>query len=458
MSRRKWCSRPSGARRALLPLVLAPLALFAGSSETPPARGAGADAALRDALRSNHVARVVVSLRAPRIPVTSLSRHVTEIRRTQDGVLAGLDPRDFRPTHRWAAISALAGEVTESGLARLLADPDVDQVDLDVSGTAGVAESVPMIRADDVHDLGFTGRGVLVAVLDTGIDTDHPDLKNNLADQQCFCTAASGAGCCPNGAAQQSGAGAAEDDHGHGTNVAGIIAGQGRVAHKGVAPDAKIVAIKVLDRTGAFSSTAQVLSGFDYLLTARPDVKVVNMSLGTSVLFPGTCDGATSFTTAFAQAINSLRARGTTVFASSLNNGSSSQIGLPACIANAIAVGAVYDANVGTISFGCTDGTTKADQVCCFSNSSAAVDLLAPGAAITAAGRGGGVSTFLGTSQASPHAAGAAALLLEAKPSLTPDQIQAALRNTGVPIADPKSGLAVPRIDVRAALDAARAF
>jgi subtilisin family serine protease len=227
------------------------------------------------------------------VPVTSLSRHVTEIRRTQDGVLAGLDPRDFRPTHRWAAISALAGEVTEGGLARLLADPDVDQVDLDVSGTAGAAESVPMIRADDVHDLGFTGRGVLVAVLDTGIDTDHPDLKNSLADQQCFCAAASGAGCCPNGTAKQSGAGAAEDDHGHGTNVTGIAVAAGAKRH-----GARRGIVVSRSRRGGFSSTAQV-SRFDYLLTTRPDAKVVNMSPAHRSSKRAT---APAFATALAQA------------------------------------------------------------------------------------------------------------------------------------------------------------
>ena len=216
--------------------------------------------------------------------------------------------------------------------------------------------------------------------------------------------------------------------------------------------------LKVLDGSGAFSSTAQIVSGFDYILTSRPDVKVVNMSLGTSILFSGPCDNDQSFTMAFAQAINNLKARGTVTFASSLNNGSPSQIGLPACVQAAIAVGAVYDANIGTVSFGCTDSTTAADRVACFSNSNAVVDLLAPGAAITAAGRGGGTSTFLGTSQACTHAAGAAALLLSSKPTLSPDQIEAAFKNTGVNITDPKNGLSFKRIDVKAALDLAKTF
>jgi subtilisin family serine protease len=83
------------------------------------------------------------------------------------------------------------------------------------------------------------------------------------------------------------------------------------------------------------------------------------------------------------------------------------------------------------------------------------VDLLAPGAAITSTGIGGGTSTFLGTSQACPHAAGAAALLLSAKPGLSADQVQNVLKNTGVNVTDPKNGITSRRIDLKAALSAA---
>jgi subtilisin family serine protease len=433
--------------------LLAWLAALCAAVLATPARSSTAPdavlgSALRAALAAAGRARVVVALREPEISARALERRVAAVGSLQDAVLMGLETRDFQLSHRWASISALAGEITAEGAAKLARDPDVLRVDLDVSGSAGwLGESVDRIRADDLHNSGLTGRGVLVAVLDSGADTDHPDLKDAIVDQQCFCT-----GCCPNGGNTQSGPGAAEDDQGHGTNVTGIIAGRGRAAKRGVAPEAGIVAIKVLDRSGGFSSTTQVISGFDYVINSRPDVKVVNMSLGTAILFGGPCDSDQAFTIAFAQAINALKARGTLTVASSLNMGSASQIGAPACIQNAIAVGAVYDGNVGTVSFGCVDSTTAADRVACFSNSNAVVDLLAPGGAITAAGMGGGTSTFLGTSQAAPHVAGAAALMLQANPGLTPDAIEAALKNTGIPITDPKNGLSFKRIDVRAAL------
>jgi subtilisin family serine protease len=222
-----------------------------------------------------------------------------------------------------------------------------------------------------------------------------------------------------------------------------------------VAPDADIVAIRVLDRTGAAASSTQLMKAFDWIISTQPSVKIVNASLVFGS-FPGQCDQSTSFTAALAQAVNALRARGTLTVASAGNAASKSEIGAPACLSQAIGVGAVYDGNVGTISFGCTDGSTSADKVACFSNSSSAVDLLAPGAAITSSGMGGGVAGFAGTSQASPHVAGALALLLQIKPAATAAELEAALKSSGQPITDPANGLAIPRIDVRTAADEIR--
>jgi Ca2+-binding RTX toxin-like protein len=111
-------------------------------------------------------------------------------------------------------------------------------------------------------------------------------------------------------------------------------------------------------------------------------------------------------------------------------------------------VGAVYDAGAGAIDWGvCTDPTTAADKVVCFSNADSSLDLLAPGSAIVSSARGGGAAGLSGTSMASPHAAGVAALLLDAVPGLTPDQVEARLKSTGVSIVDSASGLAACRVD-----------
>lgn len=421
------------------------------------ARGDAADASadvLRE-LRERGRVRVIVALREPSGTLRDLTLHNAEVAATQANVLESLRPVEFRLTHRWESISAFAGEVTTSGLDKLLHDPDVRMVDVDPPAYAQAAESAALIRADQVHAAGFTGKGVVVAVLDTGVDNRHADLKEGVIAEACFCMSPSGAGCCPNGSERQDGPGSALDDQGHGTNVAGIITSDGRVAPRGIASDAQIVAVKVLDRTGAGTSTS-ILSGLDFVINNRPDVRIVNLSLSLANLFPGTCDSAASFTVAFANAINTLRARGTMLFAATANNGSSTQVAVPACVAQAIAVGAVYDQDIGTITFGCTDSSTAADRVTCFSNSNSTVDVMAPGAAVTSAGIGGGLSTFLGTSQACPVAAAVAALLLEARPSLVPDQIEAALKNTGVNVSDPKNGLSFRRIDAKGALDSIR--
>ena len=418
-------------------------------------QGADVGANVVEALRERPRVRVIVALREPTTSVTNLSLRNEEVHGVQGRVLDRLEASDFILTHRWASLNAFAGEVTLSGLRTLMADPDVLMVDEDPIAYMDLAETAALIRVDQVRGAGTTGRGVVVAVLDTGADTHHPDIRDGLVAEQCFCTSANGTGCCPNGTAEQSGAGAAEDDNGHGTNVTGIITSDGRVAPPGIAPDSMVVAIKVLDKTGAGTS-AGILSGLDFVINKHPEVKVVNLSLGLGNLFPGACDSAASFTTAFASAVNTLRGRGAVFFASSGNNGSSSQIAVPACIGNAIAVGAVYKGDVGTITFGCTDATTAADRVACFSNSDSQVDVLAPGAPVTSAGIGGGVSTFVGTSQACPVAAGVAALILSAHPGLSPDAVEAAMKNTGVTITDPKNGLSFRRIDAKAAVDSVR--
>jgi subtilisin family serine protease len=433
------------ARRTLLLVALLPGAALVAQTAGP---------GVHETLAREGQARVVVSLHVVSPLSATLEARQSVIAAVRQRTFFDIDPEEFLIESRFENLGAVAGLLRPAGLDKLLRDPNVDRIDLDVPGKASCTESASLIRASDLRSEGVTGKGVTVAVLDTGVDVGHPDLSDDVIAEQCFCTSASGGGCCPNGATQQSGSGSARDEHGHGTNIAGIITGRGGAAPRGIAPDAKIVAVRVLDRDGSASGTAQTLSALDWILSSRPEVKVVNMSL-TYTPFPGACDSAASYTQAFAQAVGNLRARGVLVVASSGNNGLSGQIGLPACLTQAVGVGAVYDDNVGTVSFGCTDATTTADQVACFSNSSTAVDLVAPGAAVTAAAMGGGSATYQGTSQAAAVASGAVALLREARPDWSPDQIESALKNTGTPVSDGKSGLSFKRINVRAARESA---
>ena len=390
---------------------------------------------------------VIVALKAA-------SGKVAAIAAAQESVLNQLAPTEYDLVARWRNIPAFAAEIDRDAIRRIESDPMVLRIDPDVGGSGTLAQSVPLIGADKVHILGYTGRGVTVAVLDTGVDESHPDLVGRIVDEHCYCRNSDGTGCCPNGQTTQSEAGAAADDHGHGSNVTGIIGSRGVVASVGVAPGVNFVVVKVLDRNNRFSSTAQIISALDWLIDNHPEVRVVNMSLGTDALFSTACDSAVAFTTAFASAINTMRSNGTLVFVSSGNDASATSMEAPACIQNAISVGAVYDSNVGPLTFGCTDLTTMADQITCFSNSNSTLDLLAPGAVITSDWLRGGTSNFYGTSQASPHATGSAAVLLEIRPSLTADQVEGILKTTGKSILDSRNGVVTPRIDLFAAASA----
>jgi hypothetical protein len=403
-------------------------------------------------IQAHGSARVIVTL------TDTSALRVQQIAQRIEGVLRELTPQDFQLSRRFQSIAAFAGVVTATGIAKLERHPDVMRVQLDLVLRAispqprlqpHLSESVPLIQANSVHSLGIRGNGVRIAIIDTGIDTDHPDFStaapgDRIVAQNCFLSGAS----CP------SPPNVAEDGNGHGTHVSGIAASDGSVSPVGVAPQAQLVAIKVLkdDGTGNLSDTVAALDWI-YTNNASLNVKVVNMSLGSLTLYTPPCDTAYP---AMTTAINNLRNIGVISFAASGNNANATQMSLPACISTVVSVGAVYDANVGSISWGnpqvCRDLTTAADQVACITNG--VPDLQAPGALITSSFIGGGTATLGGTSMASPHAAGTAALLIQAKPSITPTEIEAVLQTTGVPVTDPKNGQTRPRINAFAAVSA----
>ena len=133
-------------------------------------------------------------------------------------------------------------------------------------------------------------------------------------------------------------------------------------------------------------------------------MNVINLSLGGGS-YRGACDEADANAELYAQAVESARNLGITLFAASGNNGLTEQMMLPACLSGVVAVGSTYDADVGLFSMGvCTDPQTAPDQVTCASNSSEALDLLAPGAVINSTALGGGQGQRSGTSMATAHA------------------------------------------------------
>lgn len=414
-----------------LPLPLLPmLSLLAVTASAGAEPVVGADVS-RSLTTEGDVA-VVVTLDVP-LPGGAPDARRAAVAAMVDRVLARAGGPGFAVTRRFRHVPALAARVTAAGLARLRQEAAVRAIDVDPVGRGELAVSVPQIHADVLHQsYGLTGAGVTVAVLDSGIDRDHPDLAGALVDEQCFCNY--GGPCCPNGAATQSGPGAAEDDHGHGTHVTGILAGRGIVASTGVAPGAGVVAVKVLNASNG-GQVSDWIAALDWVIDVHPEVRAVNMSLCASPVSGVACDDASAANMAMASAIDTLTAAGTRVFAASCNAGSADEIGSPACIRNAVAVGAV----------------DSGDAVASFSNSSEELDLLAPGVGVVAPWIGGGVASLSGTSMATPHAAGVAALLQEARPGLTSTALLQALVATGMPITDARTGRVRPRLDAEAA-------
>jgi subtilisin family serine protease len=394
-------------------------------------------------LRAERV-RVIVALDVPdlaRRPITAM----------RDGVIAELET--VSRVERWGVSGrAFSIELDESELADLRSDPRVAAVTIDTGGYGSMIESTKIVGADVVHAEGLDGHGITVAILDTGIDADNPDFAGRVVAERCFCDNMDGSGCCPGGTNTQEGPGAARDDHGHGTHVAGILAGGGVYAPMGIAPRASIVAVKVMDAQNSFRSYTQIYRALEWIALRRPEVRVINMSLGSRSLFTEEGCNKSALAKGLEDVIGFLRLRGVLITASSGNEGSLAGTTFPACMADVIGVGATYDA-AGPHKEFCGVANAHVDQVACFSNSTESVDLLAPGATITSSKRGGGLAVNGGTSMAAPHVAGAIALIRQASGSvLSAYEVERILTTTGTLVFDTRNQMLFPRLNIAAAL------
>ncbi|MBO8209184.1 S8 family peptidase [Acinetobacter nosocomialis] len=321
----------------------------------------------------------------------------------------------------------------KEALVDLLNDPNVKAVYPNRINQATTMESLPLINQPQANTKGFNGTGSSVAVLDTGVNYLHSDFG-------CTAVNSPSSTCRVVYAFDSAPDDGSLDDNGHGSNVSAIVS---KVATK-----TKIIGIDVFRSGSAYDS--DILAGINWAVNNAKtyNIKAINLSLGIpGVKYKSECSNS-SYATAFANA----RAAGVVPVVASGNDAFPDGISSPACVAGAVRVGAVYDSNIGGVSWGnpvkCSDPTTAADKVACFSNGGSLVTLLAPGAMITAGGY-----TMGGTSQATPHVAGAIALLRanSVTPTETIDQTINRLKTTGKPITDSRTGLVFPRIDLLAA-------
>ncbi|WP_415365486.1 S8 family serine peptidase [Saccharothrix sp. BKS2] len=276
--------------------------------------------------------------------------------------------------------------------------------------------TAPLIGAPTAWDSGFTGAGVAVGVLDTGVDAGHPDLAGRVVEQADF-----------------TGSGPA-DEVGHGTHVAGIIAGDGTASggrYRGVAPDATLISGKVCTTFGCPDSA--VIAGMEWI---APRAAVVNMSLGGA-----SSDGEDPVS----RALNDLTARHGTLFVVAAGNDRSldqidplASVTSPAAADAALAVGST-DRDGATSPFSPRQPRPGDHAV--------KPDIAAPGADVVSARAPGTpagdtapvdehYATLSGTSMAAPHVAGTAALLRQRHPGWTADRLKPLLVSTAHPTAD----------------------
>lgn len=390
-------------------------------------------------INSNHKATIVIAMVDSQVDYNKNRQSINlTVSILQESVFESLNVSEYKIIHRYQSVPGLVLEIySESTLAKLERNSAILKIDLDTGGYGAMNQSRPWINADDAQAIGFRGDGITVAVLDSGVDTNHTDLSDDLVYEHCICN--TGENCCPTGGSVGAGSGSAEDNHGHGTHVIGTITGRGTTSPLGIAPNTKIVAVKVLNVNNTFCCASDITAALDWILNNRPDVSVINMSLGTSAEFSGVCDNATSWSINMANAVNALNTAGVISVAASMNNGNSTSIAAPACLSGTVAVGATFD---------------NSDNVGSFSNSSPILGILAPGVNITSTQMGGGSATFSGTSMATAHVTAVVAMLQQAEPNKSLAEIESCLLSSSVQVTDSRNNLTHPRLDAMDALAA----
>ncbi|MEW1694548.1 S8 family peptidase [Streptomyces sp. NPDC093249] len=306
-----------------------------------------------------------------------------------------------------SAVNGYAVELSEAQAKKLAADPAVTSVVQNrVFTVDGTQPSPPSWGLDRIDQKALplnqsysypdsAGEGVTAYVIDTGVRITHADFGGRAS----------------NGYDAIDNDNVAQDGHGHGTHVAGTVAGTAY----GVAKKAKIVAVRVLNNSGS-GTTAQVVAGIDWVTRNAVKPAVANMSLGGGV------------DTVLDQAVRNSIASGVTYAVAAGNSNADANNFSPARVTEAITVGS----------------TTNTDARSSFSNYGTVLDLFAPGTSITSSWNtsDSATNTISGTSMAAPHAAGAAAVYLAGNPTASPAQVSAALTSAATPnvVTNPGTG------------------
>ncbi|MEV4110648.1 S8 family serine peptidase [Nonomuraea sp. NPDC049695] len=319
-------------------------------------------------------------------------------------------PQGFRQVRQLSSLGMNAARVPKANAAQTWREltgartPAAGRTKLWLDGRRSFSldESVKQIGAPQAWQQGLTGKGVTVAVLDSGYDPDHPDLKDAVAQERNFSDEPD-----------------IRDNLGHGTHVASIVAGRGE-KYRGVAPEARLAIGKVGGPQGPTDSA--ILAGMEWA-AVEVKAKVVNMSFGD-------VDGPDL--DPLEQAVNRLSEQTGTLFVAGAGNaGADRTVSSPGSAEAALTVGAVD--KQGRMAEFSSRGLRVSDHAI-------KPDVTAPGVNIVAAAAAGTADgpyqTMSGTSMASPHVAGAAAILAQRHPDWTGAQLKSALIGSAAPVQD----------------------
>jgi len=368
---------------------------------------------------------VIIVLKEPEIDVSKDAPDIT-LEKTKDAVEEvkdefidnlpeetkgmGVSDASISNIQTYETINVVAATITEEGLEELKNNPAVEQIILEPVFYTSLIDSVPLINANDVHNLSISGArlngtGTIACVLDSGIELNHSAFTGRLLPGYDFINNDS----------------SPDDDmaNSHGTHVSGTIAGL-TINGTGVAPAAQLIPVKVCNSTGGCSASA-MLSGIDFCnnLTSTYNISVISMSISDGGQYTsGTCP--TYFDSGFSTSLS----LGIIPVMASGNNGYTGGISYPACSPHTISVGS----------------TTKADAMSSFTNRGGdTLDILAPGSSIISTIRGNTVGVLSGTSMATPHVSGLVLLMqqneiLNGRSPLNISQIRSVLQQTSVPV------------------------
>ena len=341
-----------------------------------------------------------------------------------------IDEVEFEPSWRFHHIPIISGEVKTELLDELLEVEGV--VFLTLNGELQIAldNAIGIHHVDTVWDFGYTGEGISIAIIDTGIDPLHVGLNDfdddpSTADPKvvAFYDALDGSG--------DDGSGETEpyDDQGHGSHCAGISAGTGAVGegplsdgstpYRGVAPGASLVGVKVLDGGGS-GSFAEVMKGMEWTIDnqIKYNIRAASMSLGGVWLVELTQEQEERIT----HLANEMVAAGISLMIAAGNSGGYGTIGTPGAAKDVITVGSTEDSK--ELAVYSSKGPTHEGQI--------KPNVAAIGSAVMSveANSGNGYASYSGTSMATPMVAGMAALLLQANPDLQPLMVRSILEST----------------------------